>query len=152
MDITAAKSSAQAATSAKDVNRPWNVRVNNSNTLDVQARKFVAQYFYGTMFKQMRTSTMGTGLFDGGSGGKSFQTMLDQRMAENMSNAPAGRMIAENLVKSIQKNKRDPSLPNSLDEARRKQISSPRTIRKALDSSAASESATHATPSLDMKG
>jgi Rod binding domain-containing protein len=118
MDINSAKTSSISSI-ASSVDRQWLVRSNTNGSLDVQSRKLVSQFFFGTMLKQVRSSSMGTGIFDGGSGGKSFQAMLDQRISEGMSNTPAGRKIAESLVQSLSPLKSDRNLPNSLDEARK---------------------------------
>lgn len=61
-----------------------------------QARVWVAQTFYGTMFKQMQNSGFRSDLFGGGRGGEVFQSLLDQQLSERM-----GRGTAEPLVNSI---------------------------------------------------
>ena len=50
-----------------------------------QTEKWVAQTFYGTLLKQMRDDPFHSDMFDGGNGGKMFQQMLDQRLADKMS-------------------------------------------------------------------
>jgi Rod binding domain-containing protein len=152
MDINPAKTSSLPATAAKPLDRPWLIRADHSNNLEAQSQIFVSQFFFGTLLKQMRSGSMGTGMFDGGSGGKSFQSMLDQRLAEGMSNTPAGRIIAENIALSITKKQHGDNLPNSLEEARKLKKYSPKSIRKTLKSSTSGDAALNATPSLDTKG
>jgi Rod binding domain-containing protein len=58
-----------------------------------QAEKWVAQTFYGTLLKQMRDDPFHSDLFDGGKGGKAFEQMLDQRLADHMSRGAGGKLV-----------------------------------------------------------
>src|SRR5688572_27191760 len=66
-----------------------------------QARKWVAQTFFGTMLKQMRNSPFKSELFAGGRGGEAFGTLLDQQLAERMSVGAGGKLVGS-IVKGIQ--------------------------------------------------
>jgi Rod binding domain-containing protein len=58
-----------------------------------QARKWVAQTFYGAMLKQMRESPFKSEMFSGGRGGQAFATMLDQHLADHMSRAAGSKLV-----------------------------------------------------------
>jgi Rod binding domain-containing protein len=58
-----------------------------------QAEKWVAQTFYGTLLKQMRDDPFHSDLFDGGKGGKAFEQVLDQRLADHMSRGAGGKLV-----------------------------------------------------------
>jgi hypothetical protein len=58
-----------------------------------QARKWVAQTFYGTLFKQMRESPFKSDLFSGGRGGQAFTPLLDQHLADHMSRASDAKLV-----------------------------------------------------------
>ena len=66
-----------------------------------EARKWVAQTFFGTMLKQMRNSPFKSDLFAGGRGGEAFGTLLDQQLAERMSTG-AGSKLVGSIVKGIE--------------------------------------------------
>lgn len=66
-----------------------------------QTEKWVAQTFYGTLLKQMRESPLHSDLMDGGNGGKTFQAMLDQRLADHMSRHAGGKLVRA-IVKKIE--------------------------------------------------
>ena len=66
-----------------------------------QARKWVAQTFFGTMLKQMRNSPFKSELFEGGRGGQAFAPLLDQRLIDSMSKGTASKLtsaIARKLI------------------------------------------------------
>jgi Rod binding domain-containing protein len=65
-----------------------------------QARKWVAQTFYGTLIKQMRNSPFKSPLFEGGRGGQAFGELYDQRLVDHMSRG-AGNKLVGALVRSI---------------------------------------------------
>jgi Rod binding domain-containing protein len=69
--------------------------------LTTQTEKWVAQTFYGQLLKQMRESPFHSDMFEGGNGGKTFQTLLDQRMADHMSRH-AGAKLVKSIVKKIE--------------------------------------------------
>jgi Rod binding domain-containing protein len=58
-----------------------------------QTEKWVSQTFYGTLLKQMRNDPFHSDLFDGGNGGKAFQQMFDQRLADHMSHGAGGKLV-----------------------------------------------------------
>jgi Rod binding domain-containing protein len=61
-----------------------------------QTRKWVALSFFEPILKQMRDSPLHSNLLDGGSGGKAFASMYDERLAERMASD-----ASDSLVKSI---------------------------------------------------
>ncbi|MGD0390372.1 MAG: rod-binding protein [Tepidisphaeraceae bacterium] len=61
-----------------------------------QTRKWVALSFFEPILKQMRDSPFHSDLLDGGSGGKAFAAMYDERLAERMASD-----ASDSLVKSI---------------------------------------------------
>ncbi|MEZ0264133.1 MAG: rod-binding protein [Phycisphaerae bacterium] len=64
------------------------------------ARKWVAQTFYGTLFKQMRSSPFKSDLFDGGRGGQAFAPMLDQHLVDRMSRG-SDRKLTNAIAKRL---------------------------------------------------
>jgi len=58
-----------------------------------QARKWVAQTFYGAMLKQMRESPFKSEVFSGGRGGQAFSSMLDQHLADHMSRSAGSKLV-----------------------------------------------------------
>ena len=68
-----------------------------------QTEKWVAQTFYGTLLKQMRDSPFHSDLMDGGNGGKTFASLLDQRLADHMSHHAGGKLTRA-IVKKIEAN------------------------------------------------
>jgi Rod binding domain-containing protein len=58
-----------------------------------QTQKWVAQAFYGTLFKQMRQDPFRSNLFDGGRGGQMFQEMLDQNLSERMARGAPNKLV-----------------------------------------------------------
>lgn len=67
-----------------------------------QAKKLVADAFYGTLMRQMHNSPFKSELFSGGRGGEAFQSMLDQRLSDHMAaatNNPLVHAIAHRLEK-----------------------------------------------------
>ena len=61
--------------------------------VEEQARKWVAQTFYGTMLKQMRESPFKSDLFSGGRGGQAFTPLLDQHLADHMARASDSKLV-----------------------------------------------------------
>lgn len=61
--------------------------------IEEQARKLVAQTFYGTMFKQMRESPFKSELFSGGRGGQAFTPLLDQHLADHMARSADSKLV-----------------------------------------------------------
>jgi len=69
--------------------------------VEATARKWVAQTFYGTLFKQMRESPFKSKLFDGGRGGQAFAPMLDQHLVDRMASGTDKKLtnaIAKRLM------------------------------------------------------
>jgi Rod binding domain-containing protein len=85
-----------------------------------QTEKWVAQTFYGELLKQMRESPFRSDLFEGGNGGKTFETLLDQRLADHMSRHAGGKLV-RSIVKKIEAG----------EAARRYQKSSSHTVATA---------------------
>jgi|GEM_PF-1383217 len=71
------------------------------NELVKQTQKWVAQSFYGTLFKQMRDDPFRSKLFDGGRGGQVFEQMLDDRLADHMTRGTAPKLVNE-IVQKIE--------------------------------------------------
>jgi Rod binding domain-containing protein len=66
-----------------------------------QAQKWVAQTFYGPMFKQMRESPFKSDLFAGGRGGEMFSQLQDQQLADRMSRG-AGNKLVRSIVRRME--------------------------------------------------
>jgi len=65
-----------------------------------QARKWVAQTFFGTLLKQMRNSPFKSPLFEGGKGGEAFDELYDQHLVEHMSRG-VGNKLAMAIARKI---------------------------------------------------
>jgi hypothetical protein len=65
-------------------------------------RVWVAQTFYGPMFRQMRNSPFKSELFEGGRGGQAFQAQLDQHLAERMAGSRAADRLVNSIVRRIE--------------------------------------------------
>lgn len=57
-----------------------------------QARKWVAQTFFGTLLKQMRNSPFKSPLFEGGRGGQAFGELYDQKLIDHMSHGVGNKL------------------------------------------------------------
>jgi len=66
-----------------------------------QTRKWVAQSFFEPMLQQMRKSPFHSDLFDGGEGGKAFNTMFDERLSERMA-SDASDTLVKSIVRKIE--------------------------------------------------
>jgi len=75
--------------------------------IEAAARKVVANSFFGTMLKQVRESSSHDKLFSGGEAGKTFRAMLDDHLADRMSDAPAGRKLARVITSRLTKHLND---------------------------------------------
>jgi Rod binding domain-containing protein len=95
---------------------------NQHDQLVKQAEKWVAQTFYGTLLKQMREDPFHSDLFDGGNGGKAFEQMLDQRLADHMSRGAGGK-----LVRAIVHKIESAQAARKYAQASRKQAAVPRS-------------------------
>jgi Rod binding domain-containing protein len=72
-----------------------------------QARKWVAQTFFGTLMKQMRNSPFKSPLFEGGRGGEAFGEMYDQRLVEHMSRGAGNKLVGAIVRKIVAKESKD---------------------------------------------
>lgn len=82
---------------------PLNVRpaATQHSKVELQAQKWVAQTFFGTLLKQMRNSPFRSPLFEGGRGGEAFQSLYDQRLAEHMARG-AGHKLVDAIARKIE--------------------------------------------------
>jgi Rod binding domain-containing protein len=69
--------------------------------LIVQTRKWVAMSFFEPMLQQMRNSPFRSDLFDGGSAGKAFESMYDERLSEKMA-SDASDTLVQSIVRKIE--------------------------------------------------
>jgi len=69
-----------------------------------QTRKWVAIAFFEPMLDQMRKSPFHSNLFDGGEGGKAFEGMYDERLAEKMSSSASDTLV-NSIVRKIEAKK-----------------------------------------------
>ncbi|MGH7214737.1 MAG: rod-binding protein [Tepidisphaeraceae bacterium] len=69
--------------------------------ITTEARKWVAQTFFGTMLKQMRNSPFKSELFSGGRAGEAFSPLLDQHLADRMARG-AGDKLVRGIVRGIE--------------------------------------------------
>jgi Rod binding domain-containing protein len=63
---------------------------------------WVAQTFYGEMFKQMRNSPFKSDMFEGGRGGQAFANQLDQKLSERMASSHAGQRLVQAIVRRLE--------------------------------------------------
>lgn len=66
-----------------------------------QTRKWVAISFFEPMLKEMRESPFHSDLLDGGSAGKAFTSMFDERLAEKMSSGASDSLV-QSIVRKIE--------------------------------------------------
>jgi Rod binding domain-containing protein len=90
--------------------------------LVANSRKLISQAFFGTMLKQMRNSPFKSKLFDGGRGGETFSSMLDQHLADRMSRG-VGNKLVNSMVRHIEKANGKQTQRNQQPAATRKQPS-----------------------------
>jgi Rod binding domain-containing protein len=69
--------------------------------LIVQTRKWVAMSFFEPMLQQMRNSPFRSDLLDGGSAGKAFESMYDERLSERMA-SDASDTLVQSIVRKIE--------------------------------------------------
>ena len=67
----------------------------------MQTRKWVAMSFFEPMLEQMRNSPFRSDLFDGGSAGKAFESMYDERLSEKMA-SDASDTLVQSIVRKIE--------------------------------------------------
>jgi Rod binding domain-containing protein len=66
-----------------------------------QTRKWVAVSFFEPMLNEMRNDPFHSDLFDGGTAGKAFASMFDERLAEKMSSG-ASDVLVQSIVRKIE--------------------------------------------------
>jgi Rod binding domain-containing protein len=66
-----------------------------------QTRKWVALSFFEPMLKEMRQSPFHSNLFDGGSAGKTFESMYDQNLAQKMASDSTDPLV-QSIVSKIE--------------------------------------------------
>ena len=66
-----------------------------------QTRKWVAVSFFEPMLNEMRNDPFHSELFDGGSAGKAFASMFDERLAEKMSSGASDTLV-QSIVRKIE--------------------------------------------------
>jgi len=69
--------------------------------LILQTRKWVAMSFFEPMLQQMRNSPFRSDLLDGGSAGKAFESMYDERLSERMA-SDASDTLVKSIVRKIE--------------------------------------------------
>src|SRR5271170_8183181 len=69
--------------------------------LIVQTRKWVAMSFFEPMLQEMRNSPFRSDLLDGGSAGKAFESMYDERLSEKMA-SDASDTLVQSIVRKIE--------------------------------------------------
>jgi Rod binding domain-containing protein len=69
--------------------------------LEKQAQKWVSQTFFGTLLKQMHDSPFKSELFSGGRGGKAFEPLMDQHLADHMARG-SGQKLVRSIVRQLQ--------------------------------------------------
>lgn len=78
--------------------------VKSDKAIEDQARKWVAQTFFGTLLKQMRDSPFKSELFSGGRGEQAFGPVMDAHMAERMARG-SGNKLVKSIVKRFKTNR-----------------------------------------------
>ena len=72
--------------------------------LIVQTRKWVAMSFFEPMLEQMRNDPFRSDLMNGGSAGKAFESMFDERLSEKMA-SDATDTLVQSIVRKIEGSK-----------------------------------------------
>jgi Rod binding domain-containing protein len=98
-------------TSPFDLGRPRPTKT-EQDRVEEQARKWLAQTFYGPMLKQMRESPFKSEVFSGGRGGQAFSSMLDQRLADHMSRATSSKLV-KSITRRLMANKAGAKAPSA---------------------------------------
>jgi Rod binding domain-containing protein len=97
----AMKSSSSVASTAQAMKRFGDSPVpDQANDIRKLAEQLVAQTFFGTLMRQMRSSVWKSDLMSGGRGGEAFQQMHDQQLVERMGRG-AGRKLVDSLVRQL---------------------------------------------------
>ena len=73
-----------------------------------QSQRFISHAFFGTILKQMHESPWRSGMFSGGQAGRSFESLMDDRLAERMANNPTSQKLVRSIVKRLEKKGKEP--------------------------------------------
>jgi Rod binding domain-containing protein len=65
-----------------------------------RTEQWLSQTFFGQVLKQMRESPFRSELFEGGKGGRAYQSLFDQQLADRMSKS-IGRSFVDVFVRQI---------------------------------------------------
>ncbi len=68
-----------------------------------QSQRLVSHAFFGTILKQMHESPWRSGMFSGGQAGRSFESLLDDRLADRMANNPTSQKFVHSIVRKLEK-------------------------------------------------
>jgi Rod binding domain-containing protein len=80
---------------------PGRGQLTQHEKLVVQTRKWVAMSFFEPMLEQMRNDPFRSDLMEGGSAGKTFESMFDQRLSEKMA-SDATDTLVQSIVAKIE--------------------------------------------------
>jgi Rod binding domain-containing protein len=72
--------------------------------LVIQARKWVAMSFFEPMLDEMRKSPFRSDMFEGGTAGKAFESLFDERLSERMA-SDATDTLVKSIVRKIEGSK-----------------------------------------------
>jgi Rod binding domain-containing protein len=89
------------AASARINIHPGRGPLSQHDKLIEQTRKWVAISLFEPMLQQMRNSPFRSDLLDGGSAGKAFESMYDERLAERMA-SDASDTLVQSIVRKIE--------------------------------------------------
>ncbi|MFI5377892.1 MAG: rod-binding protein [Tepidisphaerales bacterium] len=67
------------------------------------AQQLVSHAFFGAILKQMHQSPWRSAMFSGGQAGRSFESLLDDRLADRMANNHSSRKLVNSIVKKLEK-------------------------------------------------
>jgi hypothetical protein len=71
--------------------------------LVTQAKRLVAQTFFGTLLKQMHDSPFQSKLLDGGKSGQTFSGMFDQHLVDRMAGGTKMKELVNSIANFIEK-------------------------------------------------
>jgi Rod binding domain-containing protein len=75
--------------------------LSHHDKLVMQARKWVAMSFFEPMLQQMRNDPFRSDIMNGGSAGKAFESMYDERLSEKMA-SDASDTLVQSIVRKIE--------------------------------------------------
>ena len=70
--------------------------------IEKQAQRLVSQTFFGTLLKQMHDSPFKSEMFSGGRGGKAFEPLMDQHLADRMARG-AGKKLTRSIARQLKR-------------------------------------------------